>query len=71
MLILDDIRPRGPLHDGDGSVASASRQRYEDPCRRRRAMPAMIASRRCLCEPGGEVNYMTVTVIEQYFSHSM
>ena len=35
-----------------------STRRYKDPCRRRRAMPArpvVIASRRCLCEPGGEV----------------
>ena len=37
------------------------------------ARPAVIASRRCLCEPGGggggggEVNFMPVTVTEQYF----
>ena len=46
-----------------------SRRRSEDPCRWRRAMPAcpaVIASRMCLCEPGGEVE-IDETVIEQYF----
>ena len=35
------------------------------------ARPAVIASRRCLCERGegggAKLNYMTVTVIEQCF----
>ena len=43
--------PCGTLHDGDGSVAPTPAV-----CRvAMRASPARIAFRRCLCEPGGEI----------------
>ena len=47
---------------------------YKCPCRQPRAMPARparIASRKCLCEPGGEVNYITSDWNWTMLLHSM